>query len=405
MITEVIIENFKAIHKMEPLPLQPFSVFIGNNGSGKSSVLEALRLIQNAVTVDLNTAFNEWGGLDRLRNYNAAMPGGSGSEGEPNISFEPVNITFRALIADQNFKYTVYFNTNNKGGYFVEKEELDCDGTTLLSVKANINGSINEGFYYSISKKGAEPKQTPYSLPSYILLLGLREINPYSFDPSIKLFKEYIKNWQFLYLNAHNMGKPILQDRANREIKLNYDGRNVADYLFWLNEQGEEYINNLIRKLQFVLPYLSDLQTNTYDSHNREIELSLYETNENNKKPIPGWLLSSGTLRIVALLAMFETPKKPSVLFIDEVENGLDPRTIGLLIGLIQEVYADKSMQVVVTTHSPYFLDLVPLESIIVSEKDNEKTYFHVPKDEEALAKWKEKFSPGKLYTMGKLTK
>jgi predicted ATPase len=398
MITNVSIENFKAIHKMETLPMQPFSVFIGNNGSGKSSVLEAIRLIQYSVTSGLNIAFKEWGGLDRVRNYNAG-------NWDENIVFEPVVITIQVIIADQNFRYQVHFNTNHTGGYIVEKEELVCDEKILLSVMVNSNGITNEGYYYSIIKKGDNPKKTDYSLPSYILLLGLREINPFSFHPSIKLFKEYITNWQFLYLNAHEMGKPILSDRANREIKLDYDGRNIADYLLWLNEQGKEYLDNLISKLQFVLPYLNHLQTNTYDAHNREIELSVYETSENNKKPIPGWLLSSGTLRIVALLAMFVTPKKPSVLFIDEVENGLDPRTIGLLVSLIQEVWAEKSMQVVVTTHSPYFLDLVPLESIIVSEKDNEKTYFHIPKDEAALNIWKDKFSPGKLYTMGKLTK
>ena len=156
--------------------------------------------------------------------------------------------------------------------------------------------------------------------------------------------------------------------------------------------------------MKFVLPYLSELQPTIKDTFNREVELLFYENNDNNQKPIPGWLLSSGTLRIVAILAMFITPRKPYALFIDEVENGLDPRTIGMLINRIKDVFADKSMQVVVTTHSPYFLDLVPIESIIVSEKDNHKTSFHIPIDEKDLDRWKAKFSPGKLYTMGKLT-
>ncbi|MFO0266425.1 MAG: hypothetical protein ACK51D_05705, partial [Cyclobacteriaceae bacterium] len=59
----------------------------------------------------------------------------------------------------------------------------------------------------------------------------------------------------------------------------------------------------------------------------------------------------------------------------------------------------------IVTSHSPYFLDLVPLTSIVVAEKDQEGSKFHVPANEEALNVWKEKFTPGKLYTMGKLTK
>jgi len=47
---------------------------------------------------------------------------------------------------------------------------------------------------------------------------------------------------------------------------------------------------------------------------------------------------------------------------------------------------------------------LVPLDSIIVAEKGELGSSYHVPKDENSLNVWKDKFSPGKLYTMGKLT-
>jgi len=53
MIQKVYIENFKAIHKAADLPLQPFTVFIGNNGTGKSSVIEAMKLLQDAVVLGL----------------------------------------------------------------------------------------------------------------------------------------------------------------------------------------------------------------------------------------------------------------------------------------------------------------------------------------------------------------
>jgi predicted ATPase len=187
--------------------------------------------------------------------------------------------------------------------------------------------------------------------------------------------------------------------------KLNYDGKNIAEYLLWLRTEAPEDFSNLIRKMQFVLPYIKDLVPHVLEQTvNKEVEILLYEK-QHNSKPLPGWLLSSGTLRILALLAMFDTPDKPTVLFIDEIENGLDPRTIGLLLSQIESVFTTRSMQVVVSTHSPYFLDLVPIESLIVSEKDAGGSSYHIPKDENSLQKWRERFSPGKLYTMGKLTK
>jgi predicted ATPase len=200
------------------------------------------------------------------------------------------------------------------------------------------------------------------------------------------------------------MGKPVMQNRLTKNIRLDYDGRNIAEYILWIRAQGQEYLDNIVQKMIFVLPYIKQIQPNIQDTFSREIELLLHETNDKSK-PLPGWLLSSGTLRILALLSVFDTPKKPSTLFIDEIENGLDPRTLGLLVNEIENEYQSKGMQVIVTSHSPYFLDLIPLESVIVAEKDEIGSSYNIPNNEESLSKWKEKFSPGKLYTMGKLTK
>jgi len=60
--------------------------------------------------------------------------------------------------------------------------------------------------------------------------------------------------------------------------------------------------------------------------------------------------------------------------------------------------------QFILTTHSPYFLDLLELEHIITTERKDGLTKYYRPADNENLLKWKEKFSIGKLYTMNKLT-
>ena len=71
MIKNISIKYYKAIKECKELPVQPFTVFIGNNGSGKSSAIEALRTLQIAVTQNMEAAFEMWGGLDKVRNYNA----------------------------------------------------------------------------------------------------------------------------------------------------------------------------------------------------------------------------------------------------------------------------------------------------------------------------------------------
>jgi len=398
MIKRVHVQNFKAIYKSEPLPLQPFTVFIGNNGTGKSSLMEALRLLQFCVTEDLNTAFKEWGDLAKVRNYNTSL-----NEVEITLTgfrkkFEPIRFFVEAEISEKLYQYQAYINLNESGDYFViEHEELLCNSEPVFIANAIDNEGNGNAVFYKV--QGRDEIQFNYK--TNYLLLGLKS-SPLEKE-ELSAFKAFVENWQFLHLNAHDMGKPIIQDRVRRNIQLDYTGRNVAEYLLWLRSQGQEYLDSLIRKMLFVLPYVKEIQPNIQEAFNREIEVLMIEGSPKSV-PLPGWLLSSGTLRVIALLAMFETPKKPTVLFVDEVENGLDPRTIGLLMDLIQEEFNSKTMQVIVTSHSPYFLDLVPLNSIIVAEKDQEGSKFRIPANQEDLNVWKEKFTPGKLYTMGKLT-
>lgn len=401
MIQRVFIENFKAIYRAANLPLQPFTVFIGNNGTGKSSIIEALKALQIAVTNNLNAAFVEWGGLDVVRNYNAFLPQEDISTSGFRKIFEPITVSLDALINDNKYSYQVRINLSRTGDFYVvEHEELLQNEQPVFI--GEVIGNEGEGLATFFQTVAGTPVEFQYE--NNKLLIGLKGLPAIATKP-FEEFQTYVENWQFLYLNAHIMGKPTLQNRLVKKVKLNADGSNIGDYLFWLrNAKGQEYLDSLIRKLRFVLPYVSDIQPTIQETFNREVEILMLESNENSKA-LPGWLMSSGTLRIMALLAMFDTPEPPSVLFIDEIENGLDPRTIGLLLSHIERETSIKEMQVVVTTHSPYFLDLVGLESIIVAEKQREGSTYHIPNDDASLAKWKEKFAPGKLYTMGNLNK
>jgi predicted ATPase len=121
------------------------------------------------------------------------------------------------------------------------------------------------------------------------------------------------------------------------------------------------------------------------------------------EEPLGGWLLSQGTLRIVALLAVLRHPRPFSVVFIEELENGLDPRAIHLIVEEIH-TFIEAGGQVVATTHSPYLLDLLDLSQIIVVERSPSGAPTFKRPSLRKLKAWSEKFAPGRLYTMGNLT-
>ncbi len=120
---------------------------------------------------------------------------------------------------------------------------------------------------------------------------------------------------------------------------------------------------------------------------------------------IPGWLLSTGTLRILALLALLRHPEPPPLIIIEEIENGLDPSSVELIVNEIRDAVEEGRTQIIMTTHSPYLLDQkLLLDHIVLVERIEDKPVFSRPGDNEYLQKWAERFSLGTLYTTSKLS-
>ena len=65
---------------------------------------------------------------------------------------------------------------------------------------------------------------------------------------------------------------------------------------------------------------------------------------------------SDGTLRFLATLAAFLGPKPSRLYFIEEIENGIHPSRLHLLLDLIETQTEERGIQVVATTHSPALL-------------------------------------------------
>ncbi len=73
--------------------------------------------------------------------------------------------------------------------------------------------------------------------------------------------------------------------------------------------------------------------------------------------------MSDGMLRLLAFLAICEMDKS-SMMMLDEIENGINMDYAEKIIAVLEENCIEKSNQLIVTTHSPVFLDYVPKEKI-----------------------------------------
>jgi predicted ATPase len=371
-LQSVHIRNFKAIVDSRTVKLGPLTVFIGHNGSGKSSLIEGLETYQAIVSDGLDSAMQRWLGIEHARH--------KGVEAKERLG-QPVNpMAFDLSIGESPRKSTrIEMAVNNDATanrmFIAHEKSVHANGWFVEKVLERADGAQEPG--RSILGSGGA---------------GHRAV------------ARHVKAWQFMSLQPERMGAPVPQQRTDGRVRLAKDGSNIADYLLDIQRLDAQFktevLEGIVRTMAYVLPYARDLQASLTTELERKAYLQLTEGNFK----VPGWMLSTGTLRVLALLATLRHPRPPPLVVVEEIENGLDPRSIHLLVEEIRTAVLSGVTQVVLTTHSPYLLDLLKLDQLVLVARDaTGAPRFHRPADNAKLEEWSREFAPGRLYTMGSL--
>ncbi len=362
------LNNFKAVRDSGIIRFTPLTVLIGNNGSGKSSLIEGLEMFQQIVLQGIDEAIQPWRGFEHVWNKAVEHKLNKNRKISNPMSFEIKGSFRRELVTD----IPVYVDLSL---------EMDREKNTV-SIRA-YKVKLPEEEYPQGLMGDSLPEQT---IRNHLHLHTMTS------------------SWKFLTILPQHMQYPVLQKRTKGGVALSKDGANVAEYFESIRKADVSVFRGIIETLQSVLPYADDLQPAITSELERNVYLTLKEKGIEDK--LAGWLLSQGTLRILALLCVLRHPAPPSVIVIEEIENGLDPRTVHMLVDEIRAFVQSGKGQVIATTHSPYLLDLLTLSQIIVVERDEKGSpVFHRPSEDKELSIWAEKFAPGKLYTMGNMTR
>ena len=366
-LQSVRLRNFKAIIDSKVVKLGPLTVFIGNNGAGKSSLIEGLETYQSIVRDGLDVAMQRWLGIEHARHKGQEAKECAGKLVNP-ISFE------LALGASPRKVRKIELDANNDPA----ANRMFIDRETLKGVNDFIERNLKD------IAQTFGPGRSILSAP-------LAEFEDLS---------RHVLSWQFLALSPERMGMPVPQQRTGGGVRLARDGSNVADFLLDLRRIDQNAYDGIVETMAFVLPYARDIQPSVTSEIERKAWLQLTEADFK----VPGWMLSTGTLRLLALLALLRHPSPPPLIVVEEIENGLDPRSIHLIVEEIRNAVLDGTTQVILTTHSPYLLDLLKLEHLVLVERNTKgQPVFLRPADSDNLQRWANEFAPGKLYTMGNL--
>jgi predicted ATPase len=375
MIKSLEVKNFKAIEKGK-VKLTPLTAFIGYNGTGKSSMLEALETFQVIVSDGLEKSMSRWRKFEHIH-YKGKKTQRSFESGGEKYLYAPMEFIFNAVIEKKKTKFSSAIGQDlAEHIYFLEETvSYPTLPNNFVRTRTPDHKYITQG------------REAPWLRPELSILTAEAGI------------RKYIESWQFLSMNTFLMGNPYPQKKTGGKIILNHDGSNIAEYVLAIREANPEVFRSIIQTMQYVLPYAADIQPVI----TQELEKMVYMQLTEQDFKVPGWLLSTGTLKLLALLAVFRNPNPSPLIVIEELENGLDPRSIHLAVSEMRRYLETKNCQVMITSHSPYLLDLLKLEEIIVVEKTDKQPTFTRPADNDELVEWAKKFNPGKLYTMSRL--
>ena len=369
-LQSVRVRNFKAIADSKVVKFGALTALIGNNGTGKSCLIQALETYQSIVRDGLEIAMQLWLGIEHARH--------KGQEAKE-LQGEFVNpITFELAIGTSPRKVRrIELEVNN-----------DQAANRMFIAQERI--SSPDGTWQERDKIGAMQTYGPGRSLLFAQIPGFVEES------------RHILDWQFLTLSPERMGLPVSQQRTSGSVRLARDGSNIADFLLDLRHQDQNAFDGIVETMAYVLPYAKDIQPSLTSSEiKRKAWLQLTE----GDFKVPGWMLSTGTLRLIALLALLRHPHPPSLIVVEEIENGLDPRSIHLIVEEIRNAVLYGTTQIILTTHSPYLLDLLTIRQLVLVERNPKgQPRFMRPADSDKLQRWATKFAPGKLYTMGNLT-
>jgi predicted ATPase len=337
LLTKVRLERFKAAFKPEPIALGPFNVIVGRNGSGKSTLLEALQWLDTTLRHDTRRASERYYGVRDL-------------------------INLRSRVDPPYFELGLWWCDEQSHDWFYGLRVVDDEGLAKIDWERLTTGKdVVIDTASEADRELREPER---------LALGRR---------SPAFLREFWERAVFLRLSPNQLASGSPTKRLSYEPLLDEEGQMLPALL---NELDDEQRESLVGAVKEIITGIEGLEVSEASGgrdvrvHYSLLERMPYSGRSGMSQfPIPAWMLSEGTRRITAILALLQRDPPPSLLCIEEIENGLDPWSVQIVLDHLQQA-ARRGVQVIVTTHSPWLLDHVPIETIIqVRRQDGDTRY------------------------------
>lgn len=353
MLTTLAIQNYRSLREIV-IPLSRLNLVTGANGSGKSNLYKALRLLAQTAQGGVVNALAQEGGLDS------------------SFWAGPEHISKRMLSGEVNVEPTVRQQVkrlklgfaSDEFSYLIELGLPKPDSTTLFGLDPQIKreaiwvGELYRPATVLLERRSALVKTRADSDPSSNSSAGWHTLNVQmqhsdsifteladpQRTPEVIRLRDSIRAWRFYDHFRSDSDAPARKSQLGTQTPvLHHDGRDLASAIQTIFEIGDrEAFDNAISDA-----FPGAHVVIAYESNG---SLSIQFHQHGLLRPLSASELSDGTLRYLLLVAALLTPRPPELMVLNEPETSLHPDLLPALSRLI--IKASSHCQLWIVSHA-----------------------------------------------------
>ena len=371
-IESIRLKNFKAFRDATLKDIPPFLVVVGANGVGKTTLFDVFGFLHDCLMGNVRQALDSRGRFAEVLSRDAD---------DDTILIE---IQYRMPIAgiERLVTYSLEISTRN-GVPYVKREILRYKRGRYGSPYHFLDFSNGDGYAitneedFNKTEEELERENQKVS-PDTLAIKGLGQFERFK---AANAFRQLIESW---HVSDFHISAARGRKEASGEAEhLSQSGDNLPLVAKRLFEQHPETFRKILETMARRVPGVSGVEPKLQDDG----YLTLRFKDGSFKTPFLDRYVSDGTIKMFAYLVLLHDPKPHPLLCVEEPENQLYPK---LMVELAEEFrqYANSGGQVLVSTHSPDFLNAVELDEVCWLVKTQGNTEIRRAKDDAQIARY-----------------
>lgn len=328
ILRTLILKHFRSL-PAEVVEFDNPTFLVGQNGSGKSNFADAFAFLTEAMASPLQAVLARRGGFRSVGNRRS-------------VYGQPSNLGLAVLLLRPD-EHTV------EARYGFELRPLGEYGFEVLREQCIVRRTDRTRSWFDRSGPDSKWRSNVDSLDP-VLESNALALPLVGGDTRFQSVLRFLSRMQICRIEPATLRE--MQD-PDEGVRLQPDGRNAASVLREIKSGAPDDWRTILELLESIVPRTVDVQPKRHGS-----KLTLEFAQDwapTGHMSFEAFNMSDGTLRVLGLLAaVFQRPP-PSLLVIEEPEATIHPGALGSVLDVLR--HAGRSMQVVVTTHSPDILD------------------------------------------------